>query len=121
MLFDKGKFEVFDRNIQPLDPLQFVDSKKYSDRLKESQEKTSLQDAVINAVGTLEGIKVIISAMDFAFMGGSMGSVVGEKITRAMEKALKEKLPVIVISCSGGARMQEGAISLKQKESLTFP
>jgi len=114
MLFDVGQFELFDEDIAPVDVLQFSDQKKYSDRIKISQKKTGLKDAVLNAIGTMDGIRVIISAMEFAFMGGSMGSVVGEKITRALERALKEKIPVIVISSSGGARMQEGILSLMQ-------
>ena len=114
MLFDVGQFELFDEEIAPVDALQFSDQKKYSDRIRISQEKTGLNDAVLNAIGTVDGIRVIISAMEFAFMGGSMGSVVGEKITRALERALKEKVPAIVISSSGGARMQEGILSLMQ-------
>jgi len=114
MLFDEGKYELYDENIKPLDPLMFEDSKKYSDRLVQYMDKTSLSDAVVNAVGTMGNVKVLISAMDFAFMGGSMGSVVGEKITRALERAYKERLPILIISCSGGARMQEGVISLMQ-------
>lgn len=114
MLFDEGAYEAFDQNVRPKDPLGFKDSVKYSDRLKESQKKTGMADGVVNAVGTMGGIRVIISAMDFAFMGGSMGSVVGEKITRALERALREKLPIIIVSCSGGARMQEGVLSLMQ-------
>jgi len=114
MLFDLGQYELFDINLHPQDPLQFEDSKKYSDRLVENKEKTSLLDAVLNSIGTMGGIKVIISAMEFGFMGGSMGSVVGEKITRAIERAHEEKLPIIIISCSGGARMQEGVFSLMQ-------
>lgn len=114
MLFDLGQYELFDINLHPQDPLQFEDSKKYSERLVENKEKTSLLDAVLNSIGTMDGIKVIISAMEFGFMGGSMGSVVGEKITRAIERAHEEKLPIIIISCSGGARMQEGVFSLMQ-------
>lgn len=114
MLFDDGHYELYDQDIRPLDPLEFADSKKYADRLKEYHTKTSLHDAVLNAIGTMDGIKVLISAMDFSFMGGSMGSVVGEKITRAFERAISEQVPVIVISCSGGARMQEGVLSLMQ-------
>jgi len=114
MLFDDGHFDVVDHGITPLDPLKFVDSQGYSQRLEASQKKTGLPEAVVNAVGTMGGIKVIMSAMDFFFMGGSMGSVVGEKITRAAERALKEKIPLIIVSCSGGARMQEGALSLMQ-------
>lgn len=114
LLFDEEKYTTYDDNVRPLDPLKFKDSKAYSERLKENREKTDLSDAVINTVGTLGGIKVLISVMDFSFMGGSMGSVVGEKITRALERALKDKLPIIIISCSGGARMQEGVLSLMQ-------
>jgi len=114
MFFDEGLYNLLDQNISPEDPLQFKDSKKYSQRLKENKKRTKLQDAVLNAKGTIEGIKVVISALDFGFMGGSMGSVVGEKITRAVELALKERLPLIIVSCSGGARMQEGVYSLMQ-------
>lgn len=114
MLFDEGLYNLLDQNISPEDPLQFKDSKKYSQRLEENKKRTKLQDAVLNAKGTIEGIKVVISALDFGFMGGSMGSVVGEKITRAAELALKERLPLIIVSSSGGARMQEGVYSLMQ-------
>ena len=114
MLFDDGKYTLFDQNILPVDSLGFVDNQKYSLKLEESQRRTSLPEAVINAEGNLGGIKVIVSAMDFGFMGGSMGSVVGEKITRAVEKALRDRVPLIIISSSGGARMQEGALSLMQ-------
>jgi len=114
LLFDEGEYELYDEDIYPTDPLGFKDSKEYSVRLKSHKKKTSLRDAVLNAVGSMGGIKVLISAMDFSFMGGSMGSVVGEKITRAFERALKEKIPVIVVSGSGGARMQEGVLSLMQ-------
>lgn len=114
LLFDEGKYATYDENIYPLDLLEFKDSQKYSDRLKKNREKTGLSDAVMNTIGTMGGIKVLMSVMDFSFMGGSMGSVVGEKITRALERALKDKLPIIIISCSGGARMQEGVLSLMQ-------
>lgn len=114
MLFDEGSWKLFDQDILPGDPLHFVDTKKYRERLGDNQKKTSLPDAVNSAIGTMGGIEVVISAMEFAFMGGSMGSVVGEKITRAFERALAEQLPIIVISCSGGARMQEGVLSLMQ-------
>ncbi|UCC38838.1 MAG: acetyl-CoA carboxylase carboxyltransferase subunit beta [Candidatus Aminicenantes bacterium] len=114
MLFDDGQYNVLDQNIYPQDPLKFKDSVKYSERLEENKKRTQLQDAVLNAVGTMEGIRVVVSALDFSFMGGSMGSVVGEKITRAAEKALEEGLPLIIVSCSGGARMQEGVLSLMQ-------
>jgi acetyl-CoA carboxylase carboxyl transferase subunit beta len=114
LFFDEGKYTLFDQDIFPEDPLQFVDSKKYSKRLEDNRKKTSLQDAVLNARGKMGGLDVVIAALDFNFMGGSMGSVVGEKITRAAELALKERLPLIVVSCSGGARMQEGVYSLMQ-------
>lgn len=114
MLFDDEKYELFDEAIFPEDPLDFKDLKSYSARLKENQNKTSLPDAVLNATGTMDGLPVVISAMEFSFMGGSMGSVVGEKVTRAFEKSLSDKIPSIVISSSGGARMQEGVLSLMQ-------
>ena len=114
MLFDLGQYELFDQEVFPVDPIRFKDSEAYPERLKQNQEKTGLPDAVINAVGTMDGIRIIVCAMEFSFMGGSMGSVVGEKITRAFEKALKERIPVVVISSSGGARMQEGVFSLMQ-------
>jgi acetyl-CoA carboxylase carboxyl transferase subunit beta len=114
ILFDEGRYELLDERIFPLDALHFEDTRKYTVRLEESQKKTGLDEAVLNARGTIEGIETIVSAMDFSFMGGSMGSVVGEKITRAIERATKEKLPLIIISTSGGARMQEGALSLMQ-------
>lgn len=114
MLFDEGKYQKFDEKIFPVDALHFEDSRKYAVRLEDNQKKTGLTDAVVNAKGRIGGIETIVSAMDFSFMGGSMGSVVGEKITRAIERACAEKLPLIIFSCSGGARMQEGAFSLMQ-------
>jgi len=90
LFFDEGKYTLIDQDISPEDPLQFVDNKKYSERLEENRKKTSLQDAVLNARGKMGGLDVVIAALDFNFMGGSMGSVVGEKITRAAELALKE-------------------------------
>lgn len=113
-LLDKNSWKVIDEEILPDDPLYFIDSKPYKQRIKESQEKTSLSEAVINVTGTIDGIPVIMSVMDFNFIGGSMGSVVGERITRAIERAAEEKKPLIIISCSGGARMQEGILSLMQ-------
>lgn len=114
LLFDEGQYELLDQNILPRDPLKFEDSKKYTERLEVNRARTSLQDAVLNARGKMGGIEVIIAALDFNFMGGSMGSVVGEKVTRAAELALQNRLPFIVVSCSGGARMQEGVYSLMQ-------
>jgi acetyl-CoA carboxylase carboxyl transferase subunit beta len=114
LVFDDGKYEHLDENVYPVDALGFEDTRKYADRLEENQRKTELPEAVVNARGKIGGIEAIVSAMDFSFMGGSMGSVVGEKITRAIERATSERLPVIIFSCSGGARMQEGALSLMQ-------
>lgn len=113
-LFDEGSFEELFTNIKPTDPLEFVDTESYKDRIEAAQKKTGLNDAVITGLGTIDGHKVSCAVMDFDFMGGSMGSVVGEKVTRAMEKAIELKLPVLVITSSGGARMQESALSLMQ-------
>jgi len=114
MIFDDQKFDIIDHNLNPCDPLHFVDSQPYDKRLADSQRKTDLPEAAVTAVGLVGGLRAVICALDFAFMGGSMGSVVGEKVTRGAEKALQEKIPYIVVSCSGGARMQEGALSLMQ-------
>ena len=97
--------------IKPNDPLEFVDTESYKNRIAKAQEKTDLNDAVITGLGQIEGHKVAVAVMDFDFMGGSMGSVVGEKVTRIMEKAIEKKLPVLAITSSGGARMQESALS----------
>ncbi|WP_034062147.1 acetyl-CoA carboxylase, carboxyltransferase subunit beta [Lacinutrix jangbogonensis] len=114
ILFDDNKFKELDKDLSSKDPLNFVDTKKYPDRLKAAQEKTKLTDAVRCAVGKSKGKDLVIAAMDFAFIGGSMGSVVGEKIARAADYALKNKLPFMIISKSGGARMMEAALSLMQ-------
>ncbi|MDF1524752.1 MAG: acetyl-CoA carboxylase, carboxyltransferase subunit beta [bacterium] len=114
LLVDPGTFIEFDSQLQSEDPLGFKDSLKYLDRIKTARKKTGLNDAVISGICTLDGVQVVLSVFDFFFMGGSMGSVVGEKITRAAEKAVEEKCGLIVISSSGGARMQEGALSLMQ-------
>lgn len=113
-LFDEGSFEELFTDIKPTDPLEFVDTESYKDRIEAAQKKTGLNDAVVTGLGTIDGHKVSCAIMDFDFMGGSMGSVVGEKVTRAMEKAIELKLPVLVITSSGGARMQESALSLMQ-------
>jgi acetyl-CoA carboxylase carboxyl transferase subunit beta len=113
-LYDLGEYEEFDSKINPADPLKFRDRKKYKDRLKEYREKTGMPDALISSQGKVGGPFVTICAMDFRFMGGSMGSVVGEKISRGVEKAIQDQTPFITISASGGARMQEGMISLMQ-------
>ena len=113
-LADEGSFEEFDVNMKSVDLLEFVDSKPYSKRLADSVEKTGLSEAVICGRCTIDGRACAIGVMDFRFMGASMGSVVGEKIVRMVEYAIKEKLPVIMVTASGGARMQEGVVSLMQ-------
>ncbi|WP_108801862.1 acetyl-CoA carboxylase, carboxyltransferase subunit beta [Aquimarina sp. Aq107] len=114
ILFDDNKFKELDKNLTSKDPLKFEDKKKYTDRLKDAQEKTNLKDAVRTAVGKSNGNDLVIACMDFSFIGGSMGSVVGEKIARAADYALKNKIPFMIISKSGGARMMEAALSLMQ-------
>jgi len=113
ILFD-GDFKEINSNLRSKDPLKFVDNKKYSDRLKEAKAKTNLKDAIRTAVGKSMGEDIVIACMDFTFIGGSMGSVVGEKIARAIDYSLKKKIPLIIISKSGGARMMEAALSLMQ-------
>ena len=114
ILFDDNKFKELDKKITSKDPLKFSDKKKYSDRLKAAQDKTKLKDAIRTAVGKSKGKDLVIACMDFRFIGGSMGSVVGEKIARAADFALKKKIPFMIISKSGGARMMEAALSLMQ-------
>jgi acetyl-CoA carboxylase carboxyl transferase subunit beta len=114
ILFDDNKYKELDVNLSSKDPLKFVDTKKYPDRLKAAQAKTNLKDAVRTAVGKSKGEDLVIACMDFTFIGGSMGSVVGEKIARAADYALKKKTPFMIISKSGGARMMEAALSLMQ-------
>ncbi|MES2864931.1 MAG: acetyl-CoA carboxylase, carboxyltransferase subunit beta [Bacteroidota bacterium] len=114
ILFDNNEFEELDANLTSVDSLNFVDTKKYSDRLKEVTEKTKLKDAVRTAVGKSKGNDIVICCMDFAFIGGSMGAVVGEKISRGINYSMKHKLPFVMISKSGGARMMEAAQSLMQ-------
>jgi len=114
ILFDDNEFTELDKNITSKDTLKFVDTKKYSDRLKEAMDKTKLTDAVRTAVGKSKGKELVIACMDFAFIGGSMGAVVGEKIARAIDYAIKNRLPFMMISKSGGARMMEAAYSLMQ-------
>jgi len=114
ILFDDNKFKELDKGMTSKDPLDFEYTKKYTDRLKAAQEKTGLKDAVRCAVGKSKGKDLVIACMDFKFVGGSMGSVVGEKIARAADHALKNKIPFMIISKSGGARMQEAALSLMQ-------
>ena len=113
-LFDENSFEEFFADMKPLDPLDFADTETYKDRLLKAQGKTGLNDAVITGLAAIEGHKCAAAVMDFDFMGGSMGSVVGEKVTRIIEKAIELRLPVLAVTSSGGARMQESAISLMQ-------
>ena len=114
ILYDDNKFEEFDQDMTSKDPLKFSDSKKYTERLKEAYGKTKLKDAVRTAVGKSLGKDLVVAAMDFAFIGGSMGSVVGEKIARAIDYSIKNKIPFLMISKSGGARMMEASYSLMQ-------
>jgi acetyl-CoA carboxylase carboxyl transferase subunit beta len=111
-LLDDNEYEVLDASLSSTDPLHFVDLKAYSSRLKHAKAETGLQDAIINAHGKINGRPVIVSAMEYAFIGGSMGAVVGEAITRSIERATEKRTPLIIVSASGGARMMEGVISL---------
>lgn len=113
-LFDENSFEEMFTDIKPTDPLEFVDIESYKDRLEKANKKTGLNDAVITGIASIEGNKVATAVMDFDYMGGSMGSVVGEKVTRIIEKAIELRLPVLAVTSSGGARMQESALSLMQ-------
>ncbi len=114
LLLDQGKLEEYDNNLISTDPLKFKDSKRYPDRIRDSRRKTGLNDAVIVGIGKIENREVSFAVMDFGFIGGSMGSVVGEKVARAIERSLERKIPLVIVSCSGGARMQEGILSLMQ-------
>jgi len=118
-LLDDNEYEVSDANLTSTDPLKFVDLKAYSARLKQAQADTGLKDAVINARGKLNGRTVIVSSMEYAFIGGSMGAVVGEAITRAIEQATETRVPIVIVSASGGARMMEGVISLMQLAKIS--
>lgn len=118
-LFDNGVYKEYDGDLRSTDPLNFVDSKPYSKRLEEMRAATDLPDAILCAGGALDGYPVQICALELKFIGGSMGAVVGEKITRAIERCIAEKMPLIIVSASGGARMQEGAISLMQLAKLS--
>ena len=118
-LIDDNQYQTFDGDIASTDPLRFVDLKPYSSRLKAAQKETGLKDAIINAQGKLLGHPVIVSAMEYSFIGGSMGAVVGEAITRAIERAGSTRTPIIIVSASGGARMMEGLISLMQLAKIS--
>ena len=119
MLFDDEEYVELDGDLRSADPLKFRDSKRYRDRLKQYQETAGTSDAIVVGSGTMGGIPVIIGAMEFFFLGGSMGSVVGEKVTRGAERALRERRPFLIVSTSGGARMQEGILSLMQMAKIS--
>lgn len=122
LIMDEGQFEEYDRDIEAADPLKFRDSKRYPDRIRDDQKKTGLKEAILCGRGTIHKFSAMVAVMDFDFMGGSMGCVVGEKMARLVEKAQQERTPLIVFSASGGARMQEGLFSLMQmaKTSTTL-
>ncbi|HUP44683.1 MAG TPA: acetyl-CoA carboxylase, carboxyltransferase subunit beta [Thermoanaerobaculia bacterium] len=118
-LFDDDKYKEFATDVRSGDPLEFRDTKRYRDRLRVYQQRVGAGDAVLCAEGKIEGISTVICSMEYSFMGGSMGSVVGEKITQAIERCLERKQPLIIVSCSGGARMQEGILSLMQMAKIS--
>ena len=118
-LLDDNQYDTFDGDIGSTDPLKFVDVRAYGDRLRQTQSSTGLKDAIINAEGTLDGRPVILSSMEYSFIGGSMGAVVGEAITRAIERANHQRKPIIIVSASGGARMMEGVGSLMQMAKIS--
>jgi len=118
MLFD-GEWVEHDKDLVSTDPLRFTDTKPYTARLKAGIESTGLKDAIISATGTIDGMRAIVASMEYGFIGGSMGVVVGEKITRAIERAIDERLPIVIVCCSGGARMMEGARSLMQMAKIS--
>jgi acetyl-CoA carboxylase carboxyl transferase subunit beta len=119
MLFDGGQYTEHDAKLASTDPLGFKDAKSYRDRLKQAEKATGLKDALIAGEGLLEGKRLIIGAMEFNFIGGSMGAAVGEKITRCIDRCIAQRLPLVIVSCSGGARMMEGAISLMQMAKIS--
>lgn len=119
LIFDEGKYEELDKDLTSGDPLQFEDTKKYTDRIKATQKSTGLKDAIRTAKGKLEGMDFVVAAMDFNFIGGSMGSVMGEKIARAIDEAIRIKAPFMIISKSGGARMMEAGYSLMQMAKVS--
>ena len=119
LLFDDGEYEVHDEKLGSTDPLKFVDSKPYSERLAAMRRATALADALISASGTMNGRRVNVCALELKFIGGSMGAVMGEQITRAIERSAQERAPLVIVSASGGARMQEGAVSLMQLAKIS--
>jgi acetyl-CoA carboxylase carboxyl transferase subunit beta len=114
LIVDDGEVEEYDADLSASDPLEFKDSKRYPDRIKASQKKVNLKDAIVCGIARIDGREVSFSVMDFGFIGGSMGSVVGEKVARTIERSLERRIPLVIVSCSGGARMQEGILSLMQ-------
>lgn len=118
LLLDPGYEELF-RGISPVDPLNFKDTKAYKDRLKQYQRQLGVEDALISVAGTIDGVKAVVAVMNYEFMGGSMGSVVGEKITRSVEEAIRRHVGLVIVSASGGARMQEGIFSLMQMAKIS--
>ncbi len=118
-LFDDGRYREFDAHLRSSDPLQFHDSRSYTKRLEQAREATGANEAVINAEGELCGIPIVCACMEYRFIGGSMGSVVGEKITRAIERSLATRKPLLIVSSSGGARMMEGVLSLMQMAKIS--
>jgi acetyl-CoA carboxylase carboxyl transferase subunit beta len=119
LLLDEGSIETADEKLASTDPLNFTDTRPYKMRLEKSKAESGLNDAIINASGTLHGRPVIVSSMEYSFIGGSMGAVVGEAITRAIERACEQRKPIIVVSASGGARMMEGVVSLMQMAKIS--
>ncbi|HUM03490.1 MAG TPA: acetyl-CoA carboxylase, carboxyltransferase subunit beta [Thermoanaerobaculia bacterium] len=119
LLFDEERFQPLFGEVRPTDPLKFKDSKRYRDRLKEYESRTGRPDAIVAGTGTLEGHPVVVAVLDYAFIGGSMGSAVGEVVTRCVELSLHERRPLIIVSASGGARMQEGILSLMQMAKVS--
>jgi acetyl-CoA carboxylase carboxyl transferase subunit beta len=119
LLADPGSFEGLDNDLSPTDPLAFKDRRSYSDRIRDSQQTTGLRDAVVTGLCRLEGMPLALGVMDFRFMGGSMGSVVGEKLTRLIEEATARRYPLLIVCASGGARMQEGMLSLMQMAKIS--
>lgn len=119
MLFDDGVWTEYDADLRSVDPLQFTDTKPYRDRLAAAIRTTGRNDAVVTASGTIDRVPAIVAAMEYAFIGGSMGVVVGEKITRAIERGIADRCPVVVVCCSGGARMMEGTLSLMQMAKIS--
>ena len=119
LIADKNSFNPINKDLSPIDPLGFKDRRSYADRLRESQASTGMKDGVITGICKIENIPIALGVMDFRFMGGSMGSVVGEKLTRLIEKATSEKLPLLIVCASGGARMQEGMLSLMQMAKIS--